>query len=179
MSRSASVSLIWGDGRHQFRLAIAELDELDELCKVGPGYLLAQLNGGLYGPWRAKAVRETIRLGLVGGGMAPAAAVQLVESYFDRTPIGDHLVTAQAILMACVLGDENDPPGEPKGKAKRPSRKAASGSDPSGSAQAPSASPTSDASASGSSTGSTPAGSALTSRTRRARRASPTSSVTS
>ena len=117
MSRTARVQHHFGGGVHAFRLGLAELEELDELCGVGPGYLLGLVTAGQNGNWKARQLREVIRLGLIGGGCTPIAAAKIVERYFDRTPLGDNLLICVAILGACVVGVEDDTPGELDGEA--------------------------------------------------------------
>lgn len=165
MSRSAKVNTPFAGKRRDFRLGVEELDELDELCKVGPGYLLGLVSQGVSGNWKSRQLREVLRLGLIGGGTSPNEALRVIERYFDteRNPLGDSLVTVQLVLMACVVGDEDDPPGEPTGETT-PSLSPVGESVSALSTRllAPSASQTLDVSASGNSTASSPAGAAPT-----------------
>ena len=111
------MKLDWADGEHAFRLGMGELEELDENCGVGPGYALGLIEAGLNGNWKAKMVREVIRLGLIGAGTDPVAALNLVRRYVDDRPLGESLLTAQMVLSACVAGGpEDDPPGESAGE---------------------------------------------------------------
>lgn len=116
MTRSAKVTLEWADGEHVFRLGIAQLEELDELCGVGPGFALGQILAGVHGNWKAKMLREVIRIGLVGGGKTPAEASRLTKRYVDERPIGESLLVAQMALQACIVGVEDDMPGEARGE---------------------------------------------------------------
>lgn len=113
MSRDASLSLIWGDGEHRFRLPIGQLRELQEKTNAGPAEVLRRLTAGT---WRVDDVRETIRLGLVGGGMTPESAYVLTVRYVDERPWGQNVAPAQAILLAALVGA----PDEPVGKADAP-----------------------------------------------------------
>jgi hypothetical protein len=119
VSRSARVTLEWGDGDHLFFLGVDQLLELDELCGVGPGFLLGKVLQGVYGNWKARELREVLRLGLIGGGAAAPAAARLVKRYFDSVdrPIGESLVQVQVILEACLIGVEDDTPGERAGES--------------------------------------------------------------
>lgn len=131
MSRSGAIDLDWGDATYSFRLTVAQLRELDEKTGVGPGHMLAQLSS-VYGNWKADWLHHTIRLGLIGGGMAAPAALALARRYVDDRPLGESLPVASAILGAAVTGIEDDTPGEPKGAPRatraRPSRSGASAS---------------------------------------------------
>lgn len=114
MSRSAEVELAFGDGQYLFRLPVGQLRELQEKCACGPMPILQRLSSSA---WRIDDVRETIRLGLIGGGMTPPAALKLVERYVDARPWGECVPTAQAVLLAAVIGagDQDDPVGKAEG----------------------------------------------------------------
>jgi hypothetical protein len=115
MSRDASVDLVWGDGEHRFKLAIGQLRELQEKCDCGPQWLYERVALNRHGGWRVDDVRETIRLGLIGGGLKPADAHRLCVHYIDAVPAGllENRNVAQAIIAAALVG----PPEEPVGKS--------------------------------------------------------------
>lgn len=115
MSRSASVTLEWADGEYPFRLGIKQIEELQEKTDCGPYFLLSRL---LNGTWKVHDARETIRLGLIGGGMAPDKAITLVKRYVDDRPLLESVKPASAILSAaCIGAPDGEEPG--KGKAAR------------------------------------------------------------
>lgn len=126
-ARDGSCVYFWGDKEHRFRLAIGHLRELQEKTDVGPYRLFERLRSG---DWRVDDLRETIRLGLIGGGMKPFDAHRLIVRYFDEYGLVllDHVPAALQIMTAALLG----PPDEPLGKAKpakaesKPTRKAGS-----------------------------------------------------
>jgi hypothetical protein len=106
---SAERELTWGDGPHVFKLGIKQIGELQKNCNAGLGAIVSRVfSGGYY----VEDIAETIRLGLIGGGMAPIEARRMVDAYVDGCPIaraGDpanNLMTAQAILDAAVFGVE-------------------------------------------------------------------------
>lgn len=112
VNRSAKVELTWADGDHTFRLAIGELRELQEKCNAGP---LVILNRIMAGSWLVDDVRETLRIGLIGGGKSADQARKLVERYVDPGPIMENgnVRTAQAVLMAAIVGaGEEEPVGK-------------------------------------------------------------------
>lgn len=110
MSRSADVTLAWADGEYKFRLAIGQLRELQEKCDAGPQTILTRLAAG---SWRVDDIRETIRLGLIGGGLKPSEALTLVQRYVDDRPLGESVQTAQAIVLVAVFGAPDEPtPGK-------------------------------------------------------------------
>jgi hypothetical protein len=111
MSRNGSVTLDWADGEHTFRLAIGQLRELQETINkprakigaplIGPASLyelLVSRNAWLH------EVREVMRLGLIGGGMKPIEAVDLVRSYVEDRPLAESSVHAALVLGAALFG---------------------------------------------------------------------------
>ncbi len=111
MSRSGKIELEWADmqgagsgGKHVFRLAIAQLEELQEKCDAGPQQILRRLYDGT---WRVKDVTETIRLALIGGGMPAVQAAKLTMNYVSDGMLGDNVFVAQAAIMAAITGPES------------------------------------------------------------------------
>lgn len=124
MSRSGKIELEWGDGagagsdaKHVFRLAIAQLEELQEKCNAGPQQIMRRLSDGT---WRTYDVRETIRLGLIGGGMAPPMAAQLVKRYVDDRPLGENVLAAQLVITASIIGVPDEVMGKSAGAEETP-----------------------------------------------------------
>ncbi len=125
MSGSASITLTWGDGPHVFRLTIGELRELQDKCNAGPAEILNRLAGGT---WRVDDIRETLRLGLLGGGKTPTDALVLVARYVDNRPLMENVTPAQAILLAALVGDPEDQVGKPKAETIKKKARGASSS---------------------------------------------------
>lgn len=125
MSLSAEVQLHWGPGVFTFGLKAKQIEELEHICKEGIGRICLRVFSGA--DYSYPMLRETIRLGLIGGGTPPVDAAQLVHTYVDGWPIdpvGDKsstFKTASAILKAVHFGWEalpDAPPvGEPSPKA--------------------------------------------------------------
>lgn len=126
MSRSAEITITWGDGEHQFRLAIGQLRELQEAINrpraklgaplVGPATLFGMLRSNDAWPHE---VREVMRLGLIGGGTSPTDATDLVKRYVDERPLTESSVHATLVLAAALFGSEEEPI-EGKEKAASP-----------------------------------------------------------
>lgn len=140
MSRHGDVTLVWADGEYTFRLAIAQLRELQEKCDAGPLELYRRM---LIGNWRLDDIRETIRLGLIGGGQVPpAAALKLVIRYVDDRPLLESAEIARVILGVILLPVEDDPlkkadpAGEMTSRENSPSPVSTEPEQQSGSAQA-------------------------------------------
>lgn len=99
----ARVTIPWGDGEHVFRLALAQLLELQEKTDAGPVELVARIQAHR---WRVQDLRETIRLGLIGGGKTPTEALVLVSRYVDGRPLLEsEPVAAEIITAALALPD--------------------------------------------------------------------------
>lgn len=109
MARDCSITFTWADGDYTFRLKLGQLRELQEKCDAGPYELH---NRFLAGTFRIDDIRETIRLGLIGGGKKPEEASTLVKRYVDDYPILDNLLPARAIMWACLKGVEDEKPGK-------------------------------------------------------------------
>lgn len=112
--RKAEVSFAWGDGVHTFRLPVDSALELEEKCNAGVYELLDRCRSNT---WRVTDLRETIRIGLIGGGMSPIKALSLVSRYFDKRPFAEGVPAALMILTAAVVGVPGDKPGKSKGPA--------------------------------------------------------------
>lgn len=108
MSLSARISFDWADGESTFRLGVGELLELQEKCDAGPAQIVARLEDGT---WRVQDLRETLRLGLIGGGMTPTDAMVKVRRYVDARPLMESVDPARAVLLAALLGF-GDRPGD-------------------------------------------------------------------
>ena len=115
MTRSAKIELEWAGGDYVFRLPIGQLIELQDACDAGPEWIWNALHDGSY---RFEYIRETIRLGLIGGGMDPIPALKLVKRYVDDRPLAENKHTAALIMGAVVVGIEGDPLPKPGGEAE-------------------------------------------------------------
>lgn len=139
MSRDASLEVDFGDGTYRFRLGYRELMELQEKCDAGPTWILQRLaapNAENRG-WRVEDIANIIRLGLIGGGMAPTDALRFVRTYVEGRPLIESLLPAQTILSVALVGapDEEKKSAE-KATPSTTSPGASGGSEPS-SAPAP------------------------------------------
>lgn len=116
MSRDATIELPFADGDYVFRLAWGELIKLQEACDAGPYVILDRL---LTGRWKVEEISNIIRLGLIGGGMDVIPARKLVQSYVETRPPLEHLVIAQRVLGAGVVGTSEEVVGK-KSEAASP-----------------------------------------------------------
>lgn len=111
-ARSGKIELEWADmqgagsgGKHVFRLAIAQLEELQEKCDAGPQFILRRLYDG---SWRVRDITETIRLGLIGGGMPPVDAAKLTMHYVSDGALADNVLIAQLVIMATLTAPDDE-----------------------------------------------------------------------
>lgn len=116
MARDGSIGPYpWADGKYTFKLGWGELALLQEKTDCGPYYLLERLGGK---HWRVQDISHAIRLGLIGGGTEPAAALRLVEAYVESRPPLENVMLAYAIVSAGVQGAPDEPLKKPRGRAK-------------------------------------------------------------
>lgn len=109
-NRNAAVDLDFGDGPHRFRLAMGELEELQEKTGLGPFVLMQRL---LSGEWKIADVREPLRIGLIGGGMKPEEALTLVRRYVDQRDAWMHYAgVAKLVVLAAISGAPEEMPGK-------------------------------------------------------------------
>lgn len=102
--------IVWPGGEHSFRLALAQLQGLQQATDCGPEWLAMKLRSG---QWLATEAFEVLRWGLIGGGMDAGAAKKAVLDAFDRHPVGAFKVPALAVMMASLYGPADDPAGKP------------------------------------------------------------------
>ncbi len=95
---------------------MGELEELQEKCDAGPYVVLERLHNR---SWRIKDISETIRLGLVGGGLEPTKALTLIRRYVTDRPPLENLTLSQAVLSAGLVGAPEEKVGSRKRQVRR------------------------------------------------------------
>lgn len=101
-SRSAKLENIFvGDGEYDLCLRIGELITLQEKTSTGP-YILA--NRLLDGSWMVQDITETLRLGLIGGGMDPRQAFTIVSTYIKEGYFFQYAPVAGELIFAALMG---------------------------------------------------------------------------
>lgn len=117
--------IIWPGGEHTFALRIGELEALQQSTDSGPGEVLGRLyecissTNPLLGPWRVADVLDTVRLGLVGGGMDSVEARKLVRTQVDRDG-PTSLITTAATVLVMALEMPEETPEKPEGDKEPP-----------------------------------------------------------
>lgn len=112
MSRRGDTEFEWAGDVRTFKLLLGEIEKLQTRTNTGPFELLRRLTTGT---WRVADIRETIRLGLEGGGLSANEAGRLVRDYVDPpNPLLDSVLVAARILEAALSGapDEAIPKSE-------------------------------------------------------------------
>lgn len=109
MSRDGRIEYDWGGDTRTFRLDISRLIALQDATGSGPYEVLTRLSSGR---WLIKDITETIRLGLLGGGMDGKKARELVEEHVSAGSVMQSVQVAQAIVMAALIGDPEEPVGK-------------------------------------------------------------------
>ena len=117
MSRNGHIDLEFAGKIRRFRLAIGELEELQEVTGVGPVVLLQRF---FEDEQSFVDVREVLRIGLVGGGEEVSDAYELVRDLHER-PVIPAVTAATVVLTVALERDSQEPiePNEPKDKAPR------------------------------------------------------------
>jgi Phage tail tube protein, GTA-gp10 len=129
MSAPGTIAIVWSNGENEFCLAkIGLMIALEEKCGVPIAHIFDRL---LVGKWGVQDVRETIRLGLMGGGMTPNDALTAVKTHVDENPNGlaPSVLVAIEILKAVMVGVPRDPVGKKDDdQGKAPPAEAGTGS---------------------------------------------------
>ena len=97
MSRHGAVELDWGDSIYSFRLGLDQIEELEEKRDLSL-FTLARRLSPAERDARLADVRETLRLGLIGGGLKPVDAMVKVRKYVDERPIDENRDIAYAVV---------------------------------------------------------------------------------
>lgn len=106
MNHRGEITTAWGDGEYTFRLTVAGAIELEEKCDAPFAVIFGRLNQGAF---KINDVRETIRLGLIGGGLPAVDAKKLVDRYCE--PLSENLNAARLVLAGLMFGFEAHPLG--------------------------------------------------------------------
>ena len=105
-------TISWIGGQHDFVLNIGQLRALQGNCNAGPEAIFLRITTGT---WLIDDLIETIRLGLIGGGMSNKEAGPLVVHLFELHGALEFKPVAIEILTNALVGEEDDPVGEPDG----------------------------------------------------------------
>ncbi|MGX4772510.1 gene transfer agent family protein [Bradyrhizobium guangdongense] len=99
-----SYTALFGDGEHTFLLTKPMIAELEAKC--GP---IGAIANRLFARNFAQTdLSETIRLSLVGGGVTPKRAHELIIAYVDGRPLIETYELAARILERALFGNPNE-----------------------------------------------------------------------
>ena len=101
MSRTTKLVARFAGRDRIFCLRIGEIEQLETLCNAGVGAIYSRLATLQF---RFADIRETIRLGLIGGGMIESEAEYWVGSMIDDKPLKSYIPLAIDILAALLEG---------------------------------------------------------------------------
>lgn len=128
MSFDGSVDLTWGGDERHFRLGIDELLALQQKRGAGPLEIFTRLQAGT---WLIEDLQETIRIGLIGGGLEGKAARVLIEAHVRPGRLTANVMVAQALLLNALAGDPEDEVGKAGATTEKRRRRRASPPPPS------------------------------------------------
>jgi len=95
----------FGDAEHTFCLTDPMIEELERLTGSGIGALFIRLVGNQF---HIGDIMSVIRLGLIGAGMDPKRAQELVSTYAANRPFGEIFPLAIDVLTARWAGAETE-----------------------------------------------------------------------
>lgn len=90
-----------GEGEQRFCLTPKLIPELERATEAGVGTLFKRLADGHF---RFAEITQTIRLGLIGGGMSPENAAHLCTVYVEDRPLSETYPIALSILERLWFG---------------------------------------------------------------------------
>jgi hypothetical protein len=108
-NRDARITEDFADGTYEFCMNYGAIRMLQEARDMGPLFIWGLLEANA---WRVEDIREIIRCGLIGGGMAPVKANKMVTMYVEARPIMENAALAKRILGAGLIGAPEEEAGE-------------------------------------------------------------------
>jgi hypothetical protein len=97
----------FGDAEYDFRLPPNLVIELEHRTGTGIGALCTRV---FHKHFAQADIHETIRLGLIGGGVTPERGAKLIASYVADRPLSETYPLAVAILDAVWFGQPHEAP---------------------------------------------------------------------
>lgn len=95
-------NVVWAGGEDVFAFdSLKDVIALENTCDCGIAALMRRFENDT---WRTTDLRETIRVGLMGGGASPEDAMKKVKSFVDDRPLAPSVLLAHAIVASVILG---------------------------------------------------------------------------
>ncbi len=95
----------FGDAEYDFRITPTLVIELEHKTGAGIGALCSRVFAKQFA---LSDIHETIRVALIGGGIAPDRAASLIASYAINRPLSETYPLAVAILDDLWFGQPNE-----------------------------------------------------------------------
>jgi hypothetical protein len=107
MSEAPKHRAFFGDAERDFALPFDMVTELERVTGRGIGGLVRDLFAGNF---HHREIIETIRLGLIGGGLTPQIAAAMTKAYAENRPLNETYPLAISILENLYFGRAKDAP---------------------------------------------------------------------
>lgn len=127
-SRHGLVTLAFGDGEYDFRLSLGDIEELEGKTDKSIFLIAAAMQAKIA---RSTEIRETLRIGLIGGGTKPVDASALVKRYVDERSLHESQDTAYAVVLAALWRVHGDKMNDDQEDDAQAGKESASTSPPS------------------------------------------------
>ena len=114
---SHSVVISWPGGEHRFALPLGRLRALQGTTNAGPEEIFNRFRTGT---WRADDVLETLRQGLIGGGMEQEEAGPLIARIGEQHGLIDLKLAAYKVIGAALFNPDDDRVGKDEGAGTAP-----------------------------------------------------------
>ncbi len=101
MNRHGAIEITWAGGDHTFRLGLDEVEELEAATDMSI-FLLHSAMASSSPFAKVRHYSETIRIGLIGGGMSPVDARLMARRYVDQRPLVESVALAAVIIRAAL-----------------------------------------------------------------------------
>ena len=112
-----TATIRWAGGEHDFRLTLGDLRALQDKTGRGPEEIVSRLAART---WHIDEAIETVRLGLIGGGMPRDEAKRLVAVVADSEPLVEFRLTAFEVLTRLLYPQEAGEPEKQTAPETRP-----------------------------------------------------------
>lgn len=117
MNRHGAIEITWAGGDHTFRLGLDEVEELEAATDTSIFLLHSSMTSAT--PFaKLKTYSETIRVGLIGGGMSPVEARLMVRRFVDQRPLVESVALAAVIIRAGLERVHTNEVDAPSGEAQ-------------------------------------------------------------
>jgi hypothetical protein len=118
MSQDGAIMLDFAGSQYLFRLAIGQWQKLEAEFAMGPAKIYERMHSR---EWTSADVQKVIKWGLIGGGIPPHHAAEMVRDYVDPLPLEQSWQLARNILQVGWHGSplEDDNPSKKENPPER------------------------------------------------------------